>query len=176
MQEIFSTITSKGQVTIPVAVRRHLGVSTHDKVAFVIDGDQVRVTFVGAVSHDVLPLYYNAADVCAIPSYYESFGLVAIEAMACGTPVVATRVGGLISTIRDGETGYLIPWRCPEPHSSGERVKPSSSPVPVSWPSTVVELATKNIPTAPAAISGPSSAIAAPPAAFLPPPALLATG
>jgi D-inositol-3-phosphate glycosyltransferase len=78
-------------------------------------GIEDRVTFTGAVSHDLLPLYYSAADVCAIPSYYESFGLVAIEAMACGTPVVATRVGGLTSTIRDGETGYLIPWRCPEP-------------------------------------------------------------
>ena len=50
-----------------------------------------------------------------MPSYYESFGLVAIESMACGTPVVASRVGGLAGTIMDGETGYLIPWRCPEP-------------------------------------------------------------
>ncbi len=57
----------------------------------------------------------NAADVVAIPSYYESFGLVALEAMACGTPVVASRVGGLTSTVRDGETGFLIPWRCPDP-------------------------------------------------------------
>ena len=62
-----------------------------------------------------LPLYYNAADVCVVPSYYESFGLVAVESMACGTPVVASRVGGLTSTVIDGETGYLIPWRCPEP-------------------------------------------------------------
>jgi D-inositol-3-phosphate glycosyltransferase len=74
-----------------------------------------RVHFVGSVDHARLPLYYNAADVCAVPSYYESFGLVAVEAMACGVPVVAARVGGLISTVRDGETGYLIPWHCPEP-------------------------------------------------------------
>jgi D-inositol-3-phosphate glycosyltransferase len=73
------------------------------------------ISFVGAVAHDKLPLYYNAADVCVVPSYYESFGLVAVESMACGTPVVASRVGGLTSTVSDGETGYLIPWRCPEP-------------------------------------------------------------
>ncbi|HEY8173110.1 MAG TPA: glycosyltransferase [Dehalococcoidia bacterium] len=73
------------------------------------------VSFVGAVAHEELPMYYNAADVCVVPSYYESFGLVAVESMACGTPVVASRVGGLTSTISDGETGYLIPWRCPEP-------------------------------------------------------------
>jgi D-inositol-3-phosphate glycosyltransferase len=73
------------------------------------------VSFVGAVAHEELPLYYNAADVCVVPSYYESFGLVAVESMACGTPVVASRVGGLTTTISDGRTGYLIPWRCPEP-------------------------------------------------------------
>jgi D-inositol-3-phosphate glycosyltransferase len=73
------------------------------------------ISFVGAVDHAELPLYYNAADVCVVPSFYESFGLVAIESMACGTPVVASRVGGLASTILDGETGYLISWRCPEP-------------------------------------------------------------
>ncbi|HJP40809.1 MAG TPA: glycosyltransferase [Dehalococcoidia bacterium] len=74
-----------------------------------------RVTFTGAVRHDQLPLYYSAADVVVVPSYYESFGLVAVEAMACGTPVVASRVGGLVSTVIDGVTGYLIPWRCPGP-------------------------------------------------------------
>jgi D-inositol-3-phosphate glycosyltransferase len=74
-----------------------------------------RVFFRDAVSHERLPLYYNAADICVVPSYYESFGLVALEAMACGVPVVASRVGGLRETVRDGETGYLVPWRCPEP-------------------------------------------------------------
>jgi D-inositol-3-phosphate glycosyltransferase len=67
------------------------------------------------VAHDELPAWYSAADVCVVPSYYESFGLVAVESMACGTPVIASRVGGLSSTVSDGETGYLIPWRCPEP-------------------------------------------------------------
>lgn len=70
--------------------------------------------FVGRVDHDDLPLYYNAADVCVVPSYYESFGLVALESMACGTPVVATRVGGLPTIVQHGHTGYLKPWRCPE--------------------------------------------------------------
>lgn len=74
-----------------------------------------RLRFEGAVAHDQLPAYYSAADVCVVPSYYESFGLVAVEAMACGTPVVASRVGGLVSTVVDGVTGFLIPWRCPEP-------------------------------------------------------------
>ncbi len=78
-------------------------------------GIKERVSFQDAVSHDRLPLYYNAADICVVPSYYESFGLVALEAMACGVPVVASRVGGLLETVRDGETGYLVPWRCPEP-------------------------------------------------------------
>jgi D-inositol-3-phosphate glycosyltransferase len=74
-----------------------------------------RVSFVGSVDHMRLPLFYNAADVCVVPSYHESFGMVAVEALACGTPVVASRVGGLMTTVRDGETGFLIPWRCPEP-------------------------------------------------------------
>lgn len=78
-------------------------------------GIERQVHFLGPKDHSELPLLYNAADVVCVPSYYESFGLVALEAMACGTPVVASRVGGLTSTIRDGETGFLIPWRCPDP-------------------------------------------------------------
>lgn len=78
-------------------------------------GVAANVRFEGAVAHDDLPVYYSAADVCVVPSYYESFGLVAVESMACGTPVVASRVGGLVSTVTDGVSGYLIPWRCPEP-------------------------------------------------------------
>lgn len=80
-----------------------------------VTGIAENVRFVGAVKHEDLPDYYSAADVCVVPSYYESFGLVAVEAMACGTPVVASRVGGLVSTVIDGVSGYLIPWRCPEP-------------------------------------------------------------
>jgi D-inositol-3-phosphate glycosyltransferase len=79
------------------------------------EGLTANVRFEGPVAHDRLPAYYSAADVVVVPSYYESFGLVAVEAMACGAPVVASRVGGLVSTVVDGVTGYLIPWRCPEP-------------------------------------------------------------
>ena len=78
-------------------------------------GVAANIRFEGAVAHSDLPAYYSAADVCVVPSYYESFGLVAVESMACGTPVVASRVGGLVSTVTDGVSGYLIPWRCPEP-------------------------------------------------------------
>ena len=74
-----------------------------------------RIHFIDAVDRDTLAGYYRAADVCVVPSYYESFGLVAVEALACGTPVIATRVGGLQYTVRDGQTGHLISWRCPEP-------------------------------------------------------------
>ncbi len=73
-----------------------------------------RVTFLGIVEHGRMPLFYNAADICVVPSYHESFGLVALEALACGTPVVASRVGGLATTIKDGETGYLIDEPSPE--------------------------------------------------------------
>ena len=73
------------------------------------------VSFTGAVPQTELPDYYNAADMFVLPSYYESFGLAALEAMACGTPVVVSRVGGLKSFVTHGETGYLVPWHCPEP-------------------------------------------------------------
>ena len=72
------------------------------------------VRFVGSVTHEQIGTYYNAADVVVMPSRYESFGLVAAEAMASGVPVVASRVGGLASTVADGRTGYLIPWRDPD--------------------------------------------------------------
>ena len=74
--------------------------------------------FVGRVDQQDLPLYYNAADVCVVPSFYESFGLAALESMACGTPVVATRAGGLSTIIQHGRTGYLKSWRCPEAFAS----------------------------------------------------------
>jgi len=57
----------------------------------------------------LLPLYYSAADITIMPSHYESFGLVAVESMASGTPVIASNVGGLSYTVKDGVTGYLVP-------------------------------------------------------------------
>jgi D-inositol-3-phosphate glycosyltransferase len=66
------------------------------------------VEFRGLIKNELLPRYYSAADVSVIPSYYESFGLTALESLACGTPVVATDVGNLTSIIRPGETGYVV--------------------------------------------------------------------
>ena len=76
-------------------------------------GVEDRVVFAGAVGQDELPAYYGAADVCVLPSYYESFGLAALESLACGTPVVASRVGGPMSFIVDGVNGHLVPERSP---------------------------------------------------------------
>lgn len=71
-----------------------------------------RVNFLGAKPQNELPMIYSAADITVIPSYHESFGLAAVESLACGTPVVATRVGGLKTVVQHSETGYLVP-RCP---------------------------------------------------------------
>lgn len=71
-----------------------------------------RVLFTGARPQHELPVIYSAADVTVIPSYHESFGLAAVESLACGTPVVATRAGGLTTVVHHGETGYLVP-HCP---------------------------------------------------------------
>lgn len=72
-----------------------------------------RIRFLEPVTHAELPDLYRAADVVVVPSASESFGLVALEAAACGTPVVATDVGGLRLTVRDGVTGYLVGTRDP---------------------------------------------------------------
>jgi D-inositol-3-phosphate glycosyltransferase len=76
-------------------------------------GLEHRVRFIGAQPQERLPLFYRAADVVAVPSRYESFGLVAVEAMACGAPVVASRVGGLRYTIEEGASGLLVPHNDP---------------------------------------------------------------
>jgi len=70
-----------------------------------------RVHFVPPVAHELLSTYYRAADVVVVPSRSESFGLVALEAAACGTPVVASSVGGLTTLVDDGVTGRLVESR-----------------------------------------------------------------
>jgi D-inositol-3-phosphate glycosyltransferase len=72
------------------------------------------VVFLGKRGQDTLPYYYSAAEVVVMPSLYESFGMVALEAMACGVPVVASEVGGLGYLVQNGLTGYTIPDSDPE--------------------------------------------------------------
>jgi len=63
---------------------------------------------VGRIEQRDLPVYYNAADVMVMPSHYESFGLVSLEALACGIPVVATPGGVMDTIIKEGQNGQLV--------------------------------------------------------------------
>jgi D-inositol-3-phosphate glycosyltransferase len=72
------------------------------------------VRFLPPQTGDDLARLYRAADLVAVPSYNESFGLVALEAQACGTPVVAAAVGGLVTSVRDGESGVLVDGHDPD--------------------------------------------------------------
>ena len=112
-----------------------------------------KVVFTGSVPQSSLRDYYNAADVFVLPSHYESLGFVAIEAMACGTPVVASRVGGIPSIVSHGVTGYLTSQRCPEAfanqievllenrdlyrYMAGEAIKKANS---LNWNSTAQQV------------------------------------
>lgn len=78
------------------------------------------IVFLGKQSQNQLPYYYSAAEVLIMPSYYESFGMVALEAMACGTPVVASHVGGLAFLVKDGLNGFTVPEG--DPIALGERL------------------------------------------------------
>ncbi len=77
-----------------------------------------RITFFGSQPQNELPYFYSAADVTHVPSRYESFGLVAVESMSAGIPVVASRAGGLIFTVEDGRTGYLAPIGDAQAHAT----------------------------------------------------------
>ena len=66
------------------------------------------VAFAGARDQELLPFYFAAAEMVVVPSHYESFGMVALESMAMGTPVIASRVGGLAHLVIDGFNGYLV--------------------------------------------------------------------
>jgi D-inositol-3-phosphate glycosyltransferase len=69
------------------------------------------VVFLGKRDQSTLPYYYSAAEVLVMPSYYESFGMVALESMACGTPVVASQISGLAYLVQDGVTGFTVRGR-----------------------------------------------------------------
>jgi glycosyltransferase involved in cell wall biosynthesis len=73
-----------------------------------------RVAFVGRRPRDRLRFYYNAADAFVTTPWYEPFGMTPLEAMACGTPVIGTAVGGIKHTVADGATGFLVPPRDPD--------------------------------------------------------------
>ncbi len=83
-------------------------------------GVRDRVDFLGSVAHHELPFFYGAANVCVMPSYSESFGLVGLEAQACGRPVVGSDVTGLRSVVRDEVSGYLVGGH--DPAAYAERI------------------------------------------------------
>lgn len=80
------------------------------------------VLFLGKHAQQTLPYYYSAAEVVVMPSFYESFGMVALEAMACGTPVIASKVGGLAHLVKEGETGFFVPAQDPDALAAKLRV------------------------------------------------------
>jgi D-inositol-3-phosphate glycosyltransferase len=84
-------------------------------------GVRSQVHFIDPQPHELLSSYYRAADVCLVPSRSESFGLVALEAAACGTPVVASAVGGLTTLVEDGHTGFLVEE--PDPAAFADAVR-----------------------------------------------------
>jgi D-inositol-3-phosphate glycosyltransferase len=90
-----------------------VGPLAHVAEAVARHGISERFRLVGSQPQDRLPLFYSAADVTVVPSRYESFGLVAVESLASGVPVVASRAGGLRFTIDEGETGFLVKPQSP---------------------------------------------------------------
>ncbi|HUZ89581.1 MAG TPA: glycosyltransferase [Candidatus Acidoferrales bacterium] len=83
-------------------------------------GLEGRAEFLGPVDQSELAVWYAAAEACLIPSYSESFGLVGLEAQACGTPVIASNLAGFATVVRDGVTGYLVDG--PDPAAYAQRI------------------------------------------------------
>ena len=110
-------------------------------------GIQDSVTFVGRIEQDILPPYYSAADVLVVPSHYESFGLVALESLASGTPVVATRVGAMESILREGETGHVVSNGSPHLLANGieKFISRRYPPSPDAIRATVLRYSWKNV-------------------------------
>jgi len=100
-------VVAGGPVTGPAGARE----MAHLHAVAAACGVSDRVHFVGSTPQGQLPLYMAAADAVVVPSLHESFGMVALEALACGRPVVASAAGGLQLTVHDGENGYLAPPR-----------------------------------------------------------------
>jgi D-inositol-3-phosphate glycosyltransferase len=103
-----------GDATVTPEIGRLQAIAAEERVAD-------RVTFTGRRSRELLKLYYSAADAFVTTPWYESFGMTAIEAMACGTPVVGARVGGIKYSVLDQRTGFLVPPN--DPVALADRLK-----------------------------------------------------
>lgn len=124
LQRLYPEVMHDVQVTLiggdPTATRRDPEMARLQDLRNELGlGDVVH--FIGAKEQSVLPFYYAAADMVVMPSHYESFGLVALEAMAMGTPVIASNVGGLAHLVRDARTGFLVPRN--EPRALARAIK-----------------------------------------------------
>ena len=108
------------------------------------------VTFAGRVEQENLPPYYSAADVLVVPSYYESFGLVGLESLACGTPVITTPVGAIDGYVRDGETGNVVTPASPRSlaNSIDTMIANAHTPSPDSIRTSVLEYSWSHVASA----------------------------
>lgn len=115
LEQLVPSLGEEVSLTIVGGASGPSGVAEIERLVTLADalGFGGRVVLVGPQRHDRLPTYYRAADVLVMCSHSESFGLTALEAHACGTPVVATAVGGLAHVVRDGTTGFLVGDRDP---------------------------------------------------------------
>ena len=113
-------------------------------------GIEEKVMLAGRVDQHKLPPYYNAADVLVMPSHYESFGMVALEALACGRPVVATPVGAIDSLIRTTQAGYIVPDPSPRCLADGIQsiISDRSIPSAAEIRNSVIEFSWSNVASA----------------------------